>query len=118
MSWEPQVIRTVDLGYEQLLVIEAQRGALIRVLHGGVWLTEEGLGRDIFAESGDEVRIEGEGRAVVEGLGATRVELVRPAGSMAAANQFVKGMVHRAGRALSSLRTRDQLGRTCTESAA
>jgi hypothetical protein len=118
MSWEPQVVRTVDLGYEQLLVIEDQRGALIRVLHGGVWLTEEGLGRDIFAESGDEVRIEGEGRAVVEGLGSTQVELVRPAGSMAATSQLVKGLVHRATRALSSLRTRDQLGRTCTGSVA
>ena len=114
MSWEPQVIRTVDLGYEQLLVIEAQRGALIRVLQGGVWLTEEGLGRDIFAEGGDEVRIEGKGRAVVEGLGTTRVELVRSAGSMAATGQLVKEFVQRAKRALSSLRSRDQLGRTCT----
>jgi hypothetical protein len=56
MSWEPQVVRTVDLGYEQLLVLESQRGAVIRVLHGGVWLTQEGLARDIFAEGGAELR--------------------------------------------------------------
>lgn len=118
MSWEPQVIRTVDLGYEQLLVIEAQRGAVIRVLHGGVWLTEEGLGRDIFAESGDQVLIEGDGRAVVEGLGATRVELVRSTGSIAAAGQRFKLYFNRAARALRSLRTRDQLGRTCAEPSA
>lgn len=118
MSWEPQIFRTVDLGYEQLLVIESHRGAVIRVLNGGVWLTEERLARDVFAHGGDEVLIEGEGRAVVEGLGATRVELVRPVGSMASAAQLIARVYHRAARAMRALRTRDQLGRTCAEPSA
>jgi len=115
MSWEPQIFRTVDLGYEQLLVIESHRGAVIRVLHGGVWLTEEGMARDVFAQGGDEVLIEGEGRAVVEGLGATRVELVRPVGPMASVGQLIARLYHRAARAMNALRTRDQLGQTCAE---
>jgi hypothetical protein len=110
MSWEPQIVRTVDLGYEQLLVLESQRGAVIRVLQGGVWLTQEGLARDIFAERGAELPLEGEGRVVVEGLGAARVQLVSAA-SFSATRKWLLNSVRTIASALRSIRERGQLGR-------
>jgi hypothetical protein len=110
MSWEPQIVRTVDLGYEQLLVLESQRGAVIRVLQGGVWLTQEGLARDIFAERGAELQLEGEGRVVVEGLGAARVQLI-DATSFSATREWLKTAVQKFTVALRSIRARGQLGR-------
>jgi len=109
MSWEPQIVRTVDLGYDQMLVIESQRGALIRVVHGGVWLTEEGLGRDVFAQGGDELPIESDGRTVVQGMGFARIQFVETGRSVA----FVRRLMHRIGHALSAavaaIRTRGQM---------
>lgn len=110
MSWEPQVVRTVDLGYEQLLVLESQRGAVVRVLHGGVWLTQEGLARDIFAEAGAELPLEGEGRVVVEGLGSARVQLVSTA-SFPATRRWLLNATKSISTLLRSFRERGQLGR-------
>jgi hypothetical protein len=110
MGWEPQVVRTVDLGYEQLLVLESQRGAVIRVLHGGVWLTQEGLARDIFAERGAELPLDGDGRVVVEGLGAARVQLIDGA-YFSSTRKWLQAAGHRLAIALRSFRERGQLGR-------
>jgi hypothetical protein len=110
MSWEPQVVRTVDLGYEQLLVLESQRGAVIRVLHGGVWLTQEGLARDIFAERGAELPLDDDGRVVVEGLGAARVQLIDRA-YFSSTRKWLQAVGHRIATALRSFRERGQLGR-------
>jgi hypothetical protein len=109
MSWEPQVVRTVDLGYEQLLVLESQRGAVIRVVHGGVWLTQEGLARDVFAETGAEVPLKEGGRVVVEGLGAARLQLVEA--PVSAAWERLRAAVHSFLSGLRLLRERGQLGR-------
>lgn len=38
MSWEPRIVKTVNLDYDQLLVIESPHGAPICVIHGGVVL--------------------------------------------------------------------------------
>lgn len=73
------VNRTVDLDHEQLLVIEDQPGARIRVLSGGVWLTEERRAQDRFATSGQDLRLEASGRAVVEAIGPTRTQIIQPA---------------------------------------
>lgn len=109
MSWEPQVVRTVDLGYEQLLVLESQRGAAIRVLHGGVWLTQEGLGRDVFAESGAEVSLKDDGRVVVEGLGTARLQLI--AAPVSSVFQRLRSALHALLVGMRVLRERGQLGR-------
>ena len=42
MSWEPRVVKTVNLDYDQLLVIESPHGAPICVIHGGVVLVAYG----------------------------------------------------------------------------
>lgn len=110
MSWEPEIVRTVDLGYDQMMVIESQRGALIRVVHGGVWLTEEGLSRDVFAQGGDDLPVEGDGRAVVQGLGYARIELVERRGTAALARAWFTHLLQGLRRALSMWSVRGQLG--------
>lgn len=79
-EWTPTTTRTIDLGYEQLLVLESRPGVRVRVLYGNLWLTEEGRADDVFAASGAEVALKSRGRAVIEGLGMARVQLVEPAG--------------------------------------
>lgn len=76
MSWE--TLTTIDLGYEQLLVLEGRRGTRVRVLYGSLWLTEEGEAGDRFPASGEEVVLKSRGLALLEGLGAARVQLVEP----------------------------------------
>jgi hypothetical protein len=78
MNWGPTLTRTVDLGYEQMLLLESRQGARIKVIYGGVWLTEEGRPDDVFAASGDEVALKSRGLAVVEGLGYARVQVSEP----------------------------------------
>lgn len=73
-----EVIRTVDLDHEQLLILDHSAGARIRVLSGGTWLTEEGRLDDVHALAGDAIRLTSNGRAVLEGLGRTRVEIASP----------------------------------------
>lgn len=74
--WGSTTVRTVDLGYDQLLVLRGRPGTRVRVLYGHVWLTEEGCAQDIFTGSGGEVALHGGGRAVVEGLGVARVQVI------------------------------------------
>lgn len=77
-EWGPTTSRTVDLGYDQLLVLESRRGTKVRVLYGSLWLTEEGTAQDVFAGSGDEVALKARGRAVIEGLGVARLQVIEP----------------------------------------
>jgi hypothetical protein len=76
--WGPTTVRTVDLGYDQMLVLQGRPGTRVRVLYGSAWLTEEGCAQDIFAGSGGEVALRGGGRTVVEGLGVARVQVIAP----------------------------------------
>jgi hypothetical protein len=76
--------RTLALDHRQLLVLAKQPGTRIKVLSGRVWLTEEGLPGDQFASAGEELRVAGHGRVVVEGLGCARVRLVEPGRGWAA----------------------------------
>lgn len=71
-------IRTVDLGYEQMLMITGRPGTRVKVIYGGVWLTEEGRTQDVFARGGEAVAVQSHRRALLEGLGPTRVELIEP----------------------------------------
>lgn len=73
-----QLSRTVDLDYDQLLVLHDPQGTRVRVLYGRLWLTEEGCAQDVFAAAGSELTVRGRGRTVIEGLGRTRVQLLSP----------------------------------------
>jgi len=77
-NFGPTTTRTVDLGYDQLLLIERRPGTRVKVLYGGVWMTESGELNDVFAHGGEEVAVRSRRLAVLEGLGATRVELIEP----------------------------------------
>jgi hypothetical protein len=79
-EWTAATSRTVDLGYEQLLVLESRPGVRVRVLYGNLWLTEEGSAQDHFAGSGAEVTLKSRGRAVIEGLGMVRLQVIEPVG--------------------------------------
>jgi hypothetical protein len=76
--------RTIDLGYEQMLVLESHPNMRLRVLFGGVWLTEEGVREDVFAGGGTEVALHTRGRALVEGLAPTQLQVLEPAPAAAA----------------------------------
>jgi hypothetical protein len=76
MSWE--TVRTIDLGYEQMLALHDRRGTRVRVLYGALWLTEEGEAGDRFPASGEEVVLKSRGLTLLEGMGAARVQLVEP----------------------------------------
>jgi hypothetical protein len=71
-------MRTIDLGHEQLFVLDGGRDTRVRVLFGGTWLTEEGSG-DSIVHAGEEVTLLRDGHAVLEGLGPTRVQIVESA---------------------------------------
>ena len=72
------MVRTIDLGHEQMLVIEDRPGSCIRVLLGGVWLTEERHLQDRFARAGGTLCLQAPGRAVLEAMGHTRLQVVEP----------------------------------------
>jgi hypothetical protein len=78
MDWAQTTTRTIDLGYDQLIALHGRPGTRVRVLYGSMWLTEEGVARDLFAAGGDEVALKSRGLSVIEGLGRTRVELIEP----------------------------------------
>jgi hypothetical protein len=98
MDWGPTLTRTVDLGYEQMLLLESHPRTRIKVIYGGIWLTEENRAQDVFASSGDEVALKSRGLAVIEGLGYARVQVAEaPAGW-----RFVTGVARSAMAALTS----------------
>jgi hypothetical protein len=73
------LVRTVDLDHEQLLIFENRPGTRFQVLSGGLWLTEEACRDDRFARSGEALKLERRGRAVLEALGRSRVQVIAPA---------------------------------------
>jgi len=80
-EWKGFTTRTVNLDYDQLLVLESPPpGAKVRVLYGNLWLTEEGNMQDVFAGSGAEIALKARGRAVIEGLGEARLQVIEPRG--------------------------------------
>jgi hypothetical protein len=99
-EWSAATSRTVDLGYDQLLVLEARPGVRVRVLYGNLWLTEEGTAQDVFAGSGTEVALKSHGRTVIEGLGQARVQVIEPASTAVLA-----GLVERLRRVARPLRS-------------
>jgi hypothetical protein len=77
--------RTVDLDHQQLLLLEGRPGTRVKVIYGGIWLTHTGEADDLFACCEQEVALRARKRALLEGLGPTRVEVIEPARSDLAA---------------------------------
>lgn len=107
----PQRVTTIDLGYEQMWLVESPARTKVRVLYGGVWLTEEGSGRDAMLSSGDEVALRSRGLSVLEGLGATRIQVVEEGThGQVLRDRLERGMA-RVATAFARLRQRLQFGR-------
>lgn len=87
MSRTSQAIttRTVDLDHQQLLLLEGRPGTRVKVIYAGIWLTHTGEADDLFACCEQEVALRARKRALLEGLGLTRVEVIEPARSDLAA---------------------------------
>jgi hypothetical protein len=95
MKATPETARTIDLGYEQMLVLDGGRGQQVRVIYGGAWLTEEGLPNDAILRAGEQVALRGRGKALLEGLAPSRVQILEsaPGNALRRAVQFVQYVV-------------------------
>jgi len=69
-------LRTLDLPGGSLVPFTSIPGERVRILHGRVWLTEEGAPRDVFLASGEEASLGSRGLAVIEAIGPARIELI------------------------------------------
>jgi hypothetical protein len=72
-SWSR--VRTIDLGDQQMLMLEDRAGARLQVLAGGIWLTEPDNWEDRFARSGEDVWLRSSGRVLVQAIGPSRLRL-------------------------------------------
>ena len=81
MTQSASTVRILDLPGGSLVPFTSSPGERVRIVHGRVWLTEEGIVRDAFLASGDEVALDSRGLAVVEALGPARIQLIDTARS-------------------------------------
>ena len=56
MNWEPEVVKTVNLDYDSLLVIETKHGDTVCVIHQGVVLIARGPARSTGQPHGSNWR--------------------------------------------------------------
>lgn len=103
-------IRTIDLGYEQMLIFDDGRGDRVRVLYGATWLTQEGEDGDALLRPGAE-RMLCDGRTLIQALEPSRLQVV---GAPSARRHPVRTLLRRARRWISRL----QLGPATPEPAA
>ena len=61
----------------EVLRIPAPRGLEVACDAGHLWITEEGMPDDVWLGPGQRVRLVGEGLAVLEAKGDTRLRIVR-----------------------------------------
>lgn len=112
MTSETQFVRTIDLGYDQMFVFESGPQSRVRVLFGSTWLTQEGRPDDEVVRAGDEVPLHG-GRALMQALGPTRVQIVTAARRSLV--QRVQPWLRRTARRARQLFVRLHLGQTAAE---
>jgi hypothetical protein len=68
-------IRTIDLGYEQMMIFDDGYGERVRVLHGATWLTQEGEPGDAVLRAGTELPLSG-GRTLIEALEPAHLQIL------------------------------------------
>lgn len=76
MSASSDPVRTLHLDVDQMLILDDGHEGRVRVLHGGVWFTEEGEHADTFLQAGQEVAMSGR-RAFVQARGAVDLQLTQ-----------------------------------------
>jgi hypothetical protein len=90
-------VRILDLPGGSLVPFTSSPGERVRIVHGRIWLTEEGIARDAFLASGDEVSLDSRGLAVVEALGPARIQLIDPARVPSRLQRAAADLMRRAG---------------------
>lgn len=110
MDWGPMLVRTVDLDYEQFLMLESHPRQRIKVIYGGVWLTEEGVLQDAWLGNGDEVALKTRGMALLEGIGASRIQLLEDVRQPGLVARMLSSLFKQLRRTVRVLRVRLQLG--------
>lgn len=100
-----ETVRTIDLGYEQMLLFDSGPGSRVRVLYGATWLTEAGDASDRILRTGDELELQGDGPGLIEGLQFSRVQI-----SARGSDGWLRRIARRLQRGLQAQRTRAQLG--------
>ena len=91
MKTQTQQIRTIDLGDDQLMLLEGAPGERVRVLFGATWLTQESEPGDTFLRPGDELLLRG-GRTLVGALEPTRLEMLGGARRASALQRLARGL--------------------------
>ncbi len=99
MERQSTVLRTLDLPGGTLVPFPSAPGERVRVLHGRVWLTEEGDLNDVFLAIGEEVALGGRGLAVIEALTPARIQLLEAV----SLPDVVQKLARRAARWLSAV---------------
>ena len=59
----------------EVLRIEHARGVCVCVQSGLVWITEEARNDDVWLRAGEQASLTGDGLAVLEAIGTTKVRL-------------------------------------------
>jgi hypothetical protein len=91
------VLRTLELPGGGVIPFPVVPGEQVRILYGRIRLTEEGSEHDKFLASGEEVRLDGRGLAVIEALSPARFELVEPVRARVPGRGFTEWLTRRLG---------------------
>jgi hypothetical protein len=92
-------IRTIDLGYEQMMIFDDGHGERVRVLYGATWLTQEGEAADAVLRPGAERALR-DGRSLIEALEPSRLQILS---APARGRSPARALLRRARRWISRL---------------
>jgi Protein of unknown function (DUF2917) len=89
------LVSIIELGPDQLKVLDGGGDSRLRVLSGTAWLTQEGEPGDAVLARGDELPLRS-GRTLIQALQTARVQLsVRPASPWAALGMQLRKVIAR-----------------------
>ncbi|MFM2399081.1 MAG: hypothetical protein RL341_1238 [Pseudomonadota bacterium] len=91
---------SLDLAPGSVYQVARARGARVRVKHGQVWLTEEGVLADNILHKDTVHTVQGQGAVVIEALTVTRICVESDAGFSVATQQLAKSVWARVTHAL------------------
>lgn len=95
MSDSNQIIRSIPLQDAELVTLAPRAGQWLRVTEGTVWLTREGLTRDVFLVAGRRWPVQSPGEVLLEGVGVAKVVVSRPASGLERVVHRVHGVWRR-----------------------
>ncbi|MGL4575331.1 MAG: DUF2917 domain-containing protein [Burkholderiaceae bacterium] len=102
---------SLDLAPGSVYQVAHARGARVRVKHGQVWLTEEGVLADNILTKDMVHTVQGQGAAVIEALTVTRIIVESDAGFSVATQRLAKTAWSRLTHALRERVRHIHLGR-------